>query len=65
MFPVAFGKAKRVELKMSSVRALTKYYVVSFLIVIALAFPDQGKHDFELNQVMNMPPLITKFENMC
>jgi hypothetical protein len=65
MFPVAVGKARCVELKMSSVRALTKYYIVSFIIVIALAFPDQGKHDFVLNQVMNMPLVITKFENMC
>jgi hypothetical protein len=65
MFPVACGKARCVELKMSSIRALTKYYIVSFLIVIALAFPDQGKQDFELNQVMNMTPLITKLENVC
>jgi hypothetical protein len=52
------------EVKMSSIRALTKYYIVSFLIVIALAFPDQGKRDFVLSQVMNMSFLITKLENI-
>jgi hypothetical protein len=51
-------------MKMSSIRALTKCYIVSFLIVITLAFPDQGKRDFVLSQVMNMSCLITKVENM-
>jgi hypothetical protein len=50
---------------MSSVRALTKYYIVGFLlIVIALAFPDQGRRDFVLSQVMNMSGVITKLENI-
>jgi hypothetical protein len=49
---------------MSSIRALTKYYIVSFLIVFALAFPDQGKRDFVLSQVTNMSCLITKLENI-
>lgn len=52
------------DVKMSSIRTLTKYYIVSFLIVIALAFPDQGKRDFVLSQVMNMSYLITKLENI-
>ncbi|XP_069686707.1 transmembrane protein 87A isoform X2 [Periplaneta americana] len=38
---------------MSSIRALTKCYFLSVLIVFAVAFPDQGKWDFILNTERN------------
>jgi hypothetical protein len=52
------------DTKTSSMGALTKYYIVSVLIVITLAFPDQGKRDFVLSQVMNMSYLIKNLENI-
>jgi len=36
-------------------RALTKYYVVSVLVVMTMSFPDQGKQDFELTKVIIIP----------
>ncbi|XP_021939635.1 transmembrane protein 87A [Zootermopsis nevadensis] len=44
------GKA---GVKMLIVRALTKCYVISVLIIIAVAFPDQGKRDFVLSREKN------------
>lgn len=55
------GKA---GVKMLIVRALTKCYVISVLIIIAVAFPDQGKRDFVLSRVINVLHLIIKFEDI-
>jgi hypothetical protein len=44
-------------------RALTKCYVVSVLVVMTMSFPDQGKQNFVLTSVIIVPYLMTKYEN--
>jgi len=45
-------------------RALTKYYVVSVLVVMTMSFPDQGKQNFVLTPVIIIPYRVTKFTNV-
>jgi hypothetical protein len=54
----------RLDVKMQFVRALTKYYIFSVLVIITVAFPDQGKRDFILSRVFNVPHLVLMLEDI-